>query len=408
MLNSNSLLMIRTLPTRTFCSASFFVLISFILIAFAKPDAKSADNNQLLSNQTVTEYKIIGYVAGWRQGWTTADIDARKLTHINYAFADIADGRVTELNENDAHNFRVLDSLKIENPNLKILISVGGWTRSTYFSDAALTEESRQIFAESAVDFMLRHNLDGVDLDWEYPGHPGAGNVYRKADKQNFTKMLRELRRQLDLQGRLDGREENPYLLTIATGASRGFLNNTEMHLAHQYLDFINVMTYDYHTGGSPVAGHHANLFPNQSVHFTGPSADQSIQWHIDAGIPSKKLVLGAAFYGRYWTGVRRDNYGLYQYAPGSDRGTYRFDELRDNYINQNGFTRYWDEEAKAPFLWNPDEQKLISYDDEESVRYKSHYIKTRGLGGAMFWEYSNNFGLELLDTLYNELILND
>ena len=393
---------------QTFFYSLYLSLLFMISLTFALPEELSAEKNITSLDKNGTEdYKIIGYVAGWRQGWTTADIDAKKLTHINYAFADIVDGRVTELNDNDAHNFLVLDSLRTENPDLKLLISVGGWTRSTYFSDAALTEESRRIFAESAVEYMLRHNLDGIDLDWEYPGHPGAGNVYREVDKQNFTLILRELRRQLDKQTTADERNENPYLLTIATGASKGFLENTEMHIAHQYLNFINVMTYDYHTGGSPVAGHHTNLYPNQSVHFTGPSADQSIQWHIDAGIPSEKLVLGVAFYGRYWTEVRPENNGLYQFAPGSDRGTYRFDELRDDYINRNGFTRFWDHEAKAPYLWNPDIQKLISYDDEDSIRYKSHYIKARGLGGAMFWEYSNNFGLELLDTLYNELILN-
>ena len=393
---------------QTFFYSLYLSLLFMISLTFALPEELSAEKNITSLDKNGTEdYKIIGYVAGWRQGWTTDDIDAKKLTHINYAFADIVDGRVTELNDNDAHNFLVLDSLRTENPDLKLLISVGGWTRSTYFSDAALTEESRRIFAESAVEYMLRHNLDGIDLDWEYPGHPGAGNVYREVDKQNFTLILRELRRQLDKQTTADERNENPYLLTIATGASKGFLENTEMHIAHQYLNFINVMTYDYHTGGSPVAGHHTNLYPNQSVHFTGPSADQSIQWHIDAGIPSEKLVLGVAFYGRYWTEVRPESNGLYQFAPGSDRGTYRFDELRDDYINRNGFTRFWDHEAKAPYLWNPDIQKLISYDDEDSIRYKSHYIKARGLGGAMFWEYSNNFGLELLDTLYNELILN-
>ncbi len=394
---------------KSFYQKNLLLLLSAIALSmFSLPKESSAySSNLLISHDQSQSYKIIGYVAGWRQGWTTDDIDAEKLTHINYAFADIVDGRVTELNENDAYNFQVLDSLRMVNPDLKLLISVGGWTRSTYFSDAALTEESRYIFAESAVEFMLRHNLDGVDLDWEYPGHPGAGNVYRKVDKQNFTLMLKELRRQLDEQSVADNRTENPYLLTIATGASKGFLENTEMHLAHQYLDFVNVMTYDYHTGGSPVAGHHANLYPNQSVHFTGPSADQSIQWHIDAGIPSEKLVLGVAFYGRYWTEVRTENNGIYQFAPGSGRGTYRFDELRDDYINKNGFIRFWDEEAKAPFLWNAAEQKLISYDDVESIRHKSHYIKARGLGGAMFWEYSNNFGLELLDALYHELMLN-
>ena len=385
---------------RFFTVLLLILMSALALTAFHSSDDKDSTKEPL--NQK-TEYKLIGYVAGWHV-WTTDKIDAQKLTHINYAFADIVDGKVASYLENDEYNFQVLDSLRLENPDLKILISVGGWARSTYFSDAALTEESRKVFAESAVDFMKRYNLDGVDLDWEYPGNPGAGNVFRAVDKQNFTLMLAELRRQLDEQSRIDGRENEPYLLTIATGASKGFLENTEMHKAHQYLDFINLMTYDYHTGGSPVAGHHTNLYPSQSIHYTRGSADESVQWNIDAGIPAEKLILGAAFYGRYWTDVRPVDNGLYQFAPGSDRGSVGFDELRDKTINKNGFTRFWDDEAKAPWLWNPETRMFISYDDEESLRHKTHYIKARGLGGAMFWEYSSNHGEELLNALYDGL----
>ena len=383
-------------------SSLLILALLYLTHLFVLPNESQAQSQS--TYDTSNDYKIIGYVAGWRDDWSTDKIDADKLTHINYAFADIEDGRVVSMNDNDAANFQVLDSLKKDNPDLKILISVGGWTRSTFFSDAALTEESRKIFAESAIEFMLEFGIDGIDLDWEYPGLPGDGNVYRAADKQNFTKMLRVLRKKLDEQTIADGRENNPYLLTIATGASKSFLDNTEMHKAHQYLDFINVMTYDYHTGGSPVAGHHANLYPSTSQHFTGSSADQSIQWHIDAGIPSEKLVLGVAFYGRYWTEVRPEENGLYQWTPGGERGYHTFDELNENYINKNNFTRHWDEEAKAPYLWNPESRTFITYDDEQSLKHKSHYIRARGLGGAMFWEYSNNFGEELLNTLFNEL----
>jgi chitinase len=349
------------------------------------------------------QHIIIAYVAGWRE-WASAHIDAEKLTHINYAFADIKDGKLNSYLDNDEYNFAMLDSLRLRNPGLKILVSVGGWSRSTYFSDAAFTEESRAIFSESALEFIKRYNLDGIDLDWEYPGNPGAGNVFRAADRENFTLLLQELRVRLDRQTVLDGREENPYLLTIATGASQGFLQNTEMHKAQQYLDYVLLMTYDYHTGGSPVAGHHANLFRSQNPHYTRGSADQSVQWFIDAGIPSEKLVLGVAFYGRYWTNARPVDNGLYQFAPGSDRGAAGFDRLKEEFINKNGFTRYWDAEAKAPWLWNPDTGTFWSYDDEESIQHKTNYIKARGLGGAMFWEYSQNLNGELLDVLYNGL----
>ena len=385
-----------------------YLFLTFIAVLILLSGINTTENDNSKNGvyeQSEADYKIIGYVAGWRSDWTTDKIDATKLTHINYAFADVLeDGRVVSMHEQDAYNFAVLDSLKLENPDLKILISLGGWTRSTWFSDAALTEESRRRFAESAVDFVKEFGIDGVDIDWEYPGSPGAGNVFRAVDKENFTLMLKELRKHLDKQSRIEGREDDPYLLTIATGASRGFLENTEMHKAHQYLDFINLMTYDYHTGGSPVAGHHTNLYPSASIHYTRGSADQSVQWYIDAGIPSDKLVLGVAFYGRYWSGVRNTDNGLYQFAPNGDRGSLSYDNLRDNYINRNGFTRYWDAEAKAPWLWNSDTQTFVTYDDEESLHHKTHYIRARGLGGAMFWEYSQNSGGELLNALYEGL----
>ncbi|MCC5904860.1 MAG: glycoside hydrolase family 18 protein [Balneolaceae bacterium] len=383
----------------------FLTLIAGLILFSGINTSENDKSKNRLYKQSETEYKIIGYVAGWRSDWTTDKIDATKLTHINYAFADVLeDGQVVSMHEQDAYNFAVLDSLKLENPDLKILISLGGWTRSTWFSDAVLTEESRRKFAESAVDFVKEFGIDGVDIDWEYPGSPGAGNVFRAVDKENFTLMLKELREHLDEQGRIEGREGDPYLLTIATGASRGFLENTEMHKAHQYLDFINLMTYDYHTGGSPVAGHHTNLYPSASIHYTRGSTDQSVQWYIDAGIPSDKLVLGVAFYGRYWTEARNKDNGLYQFAPNGDRGSISYDNLRDNYINRNGFTRHWDAEAKAPWLWNSDTQTFVTYDDEESLRHKTHYIRARGLGGAMFWEYSQNLDGELLNALYEGL----
>ena len=378
-----------------------FTLVIIFSVSICKAEAQSPRESHI--NQK-SSYKVVGYVAGWKNNWSTDNIDAAKLTHINYAFADIIDGKIASYLDNDDANFEVLNSLKQDNPDLKILISVGGWSRSKFFSDAALTPESREIFAQSAIDFLKKYEIDGIDLDWEYPGLAGDGNVYRSVDKQNFTLLLKTLREYLDRQSVLDNRESDPYLLTIATGASQNYLDHTEMHNAQQYLDFINIMTYDFHTGGSPVAGHHSNLYPSKSIHFTGPSADKAVQKHIDAGIPSYKLVLGVPFYGRSWDGVRSTDNGLYQWTNTSERGSAGYDDLRDNYINKNGFTRYWDEEAKAPYLWNPNTRTIFVYDDAESLAHKSDYIKARGLGGAMFWEYSSNYGEELLNALYSGL----
>jgi len=129
---------------------------------------------------------IIGYVMGSRvQDFEQMQGD--KLTHINYAFANIQDGRIVEGNPSDSVNFLSLQTLRTKYPHLKLLVSVGGWSWSDHFSDAALTGESQERFAQSALEFMLKYKLDGVDLDWEYPGQLGEDNVFRPEDKQNFA-----------------------------------------------------------------------------------------------------------------------------------------------------------------------------------------------------------------------------
>ena len=353
-------------------------------------------------------YKIIGYVAGWRANFQQQVIDAEKLTHINYAFANVADGKVVEGSERDADNFTTLRALKEKNPHLKILISVGGWSWSENFSDAALTDSSRAVFAHSAVEFMKRHQLDGVDIDWEYPGLPGEDNVYRPEDKENFTLMLKALREELDALGAADGREGNDkYLLTIATGAQDEFLTTTNLGEAQQYLDCINIMTYDFYTGGAPVTGFHTNL--NLSVHDDARrrSAIQSVQGHLDAGVSPGKIVLGVAFYGRGWTDVHDENNGLFQTVNG-EGVSFPYGTLSKDYIDKNGFVRYWDESAQAPYLWNAETKTFISYDDVESLTHKAAFIKSKGLGGVMFWEYSQDTEGELLNILFTQLLPSD
>ena len=166
--------------------------------------------------------EVVGYYAGWAayQGYTPAQIPAEHLTQINYAFARIDPDTLTIALENPAHdkkNLAALRKLRQQNGHLMLLISVGGWSDSQHFSDAAATAARREAFAASCVDFVVAQGLDGVDLDWEYPVSGGApGTIHRPADKQNFTKLLQELRTQLDRQGRRDGKD---YSLTIAGAA---------------------------------------------------------------------------------------------------------------------------------------------------------------------------------------------
>lgn len=373
-----------------------YILILLIPVALSSCNPNPEKSTALIKADPV----IIAYVVGTRLP-DFESIQGDKLTHINYAFANIADGRVVEGNPIDSVNFQALQGLKGTYPHLKILVSVGGWSWSDHFSDAALTTESRERFVQSALDFLKRHQLDGIDLDWEYPGQRGEDNVFRAEDKQNFTLLLKAVREKLDVQSISDHREEsNSYLLTIATGANQTYLDHTEMAEAQKYLDYINIMTYDYFTGGSSVAGHHTNLYKSSSE-VPHQSSAKAVQEHLDAGIPAEKLVLGAAFYGRGWkvTDSEQQLYGKPREAGFSV--TYRDVE---NLIENKGFIRKWDGDAKAPYLWQPDSSAVITYDDPESLAEKCKFLKSKGLAGIMFWEYSQDHNGELLESIYSNL----
>src|SRR4030095_6760242 len=221
---------------------------------------------------------IIGYVGGFRGLIATDSLDVWRLSHINYAFVDIKDNRAWLHNEaTDTINLRRLSELKKINPDLKILISIGGWSWSKNFSDAVLTDTSTQNFASSAVAFVSNYNLDGVDIDWEYPGMIGDSNVYRPEDKEHYTVLFKKLREGLDS---LSTTTHMKYYVTTAVGGSQAYIDHTEMDKVQQYADYINIMSYDYKGGSDAISGHHTNLY-NSSGDQHEYSAHRSIQAFI-------------------------------------------------------------------------------------------------------------------------------
>lgn len=327
---------------------------------------------------------VIGYVGGYRGLADTSIIEANKLTHINYAFVDVKNNRAYLHNEKtDTINFRNLNGLKLKNPSLKILISIGGWTWSKNFSDAVLTDTSRKAFAESAVAIMAKYDLDGVDIDWEYPGMRGDSNVFRPEDKTNYTLMFKEIRAELDTLQQSTGKK---YLLTTAVGGFPSFLHHTEMGKAQEYLDYINLMTYDYSWGK---ASHHTNLY-NASKDSSANSADKAVAAFMEAGVPVSKLVMGIAFYGRGSIVEGDSKTGIHsKVVSPSHVGGYGY--IKDSLLTHEGYRSYWDKKAKAPYLYNATDKKFISYDDERSVKYKCKYVLRHKLGGVMFWEYADD-----------------
>lgn len=320
---------------------------------------------------------------------TITSEDAKILDRVNWAFGLCVDGKVS-----GAHwsNVDQLIGLKAANPHLKTILSVGGWGARGY-SDACFTPQGREIFAQSAVELMLKHDFDGIDMDWEYPTIDAAGIDARPEDKWTFTKMMWLLRAKMDALTLVTGRK---YYLSMAVGCgSERYAQIMELAELGTFLDEINLMSYDMRHGTSEMTGHYTNLFSNPADPRPG-SAKYAIDLFVEHGVPIEKLVIGSSFGSSGWTGVEPGESGTGLHAksaavayrrgaPGA--GGLRRGAIRDpEWQKENGFTRYWDDVAKAPYLYNG--EVFISYDDPESVACKINYVMDRGMKGLMYWEY--------------------
>ena len=366
---------------------------------------------------------LVGYFTNWSiygKAFDPASIPAEKLTHLNYAFAKIGDDGACALTDpwadvqkpfaNDAENlpfkgnFHQMQLLKARNPNLKVLMSIGGWSLSAHFSDVAATAAARDKFAASCVKLFIRDYpgvFDGLDIDWEYPmGGGDPGNVVRPTDRSNVTLLFAELRRQLFEAGLKDGRQ---YLLTAAIPAATR--SNTSYNLARiaPMLDFMNVMTYDMNGAWSAVTGHNAPLYPNLAD--PAPEADRavlnvdgSIKLILAAGVPANKVVVGVPFYGHAFVKADPANGGLFQKFVGGPDPTPDFNQVTKMLATA---ARGFDATAQVPYLYDAATDMFVSYDDAQSLTAKGEYIMKNGLRGAMFWEISDD---DAAHTLVNSL----
>ena len=339
---------------------------------------------------------VAGYVFPQNSTLQPGQIDARGMTRIYYAFANIRNGRMVEGFPADAANIPSVTSLRHANPALTVLVSVGGWLWSGGFSDVALTAESRKMFIQSAAEFLNRYDLDGLDVDWEYPGMPGAGHAFRSEDGKNFTLLLKDLRKRLDAEAK---KRHKRLYLTIAAGASDEYLAHTEMAKVARYVDAVNLMTYDYTLpGADAVSGHNAPLLANPADPKL-VSADATVRAFEKAGVPAAKILLGIPFYGKVWGNVAATDHGLFQpgvSVPGVDAA---YSAIAGTMLGQ-GFTRYWDEAARVPYLYSEEKRLFVSYEDPESIAGKCSYVRKNGLGGVMFWNYFNDPAGELLGAI--------
>lgn len=340
-------------------------------------------------NSKIDPKHVVAYLADW-SSWELSKMNVHKLTRLNYAFALVKDNKVhgEMLNKIDC-----IKHFKKVNPNLETLISIGGWGADG-FSDAALTKETRQDFADTALEFLIKHSFDGIDVDWEYPCRDYAKIKARAEDRANFTLLMKALRDNLN---KLEDETGQHHPLTIAAGAAKQFAEDMELEKLVPLLDTINLMTYDFRTvEANP--GHHTNLFCSENA--TKSSADSAVKIFVESGVPVEKLILGAAFYGRGWSELDPSKSPFKQ--NGLSGKSFTYSRIKKELLMNPNYKRVWDEVAKAPYLTNGTD--FVTYDDTQSLRNKVAYVKENELAGIMFWEWSEDSDDELLDTIVNAL----
>lgn len=381
-------------------------LLSSLCLSLLLSSHAFADSNS-------KNFEIVGYFANW-SGIPIRSLPVQNLTIINYAFATTQKNGSIELTnpDKDEANFKALGELKTKNPQLKVVLSVGGWTLSKNFSDIAATPQSREQFALSAKQLMLKYKeLDGVDIDWEYPVSGGDNISHRPEDKENYVLLVQEIRAQFNTL------TDKHYWLSIASPhhnqqGDGGSIDNLDVKAMLMYLDKINIMDYDFHQSTSdPYATNNdAALFQsptNPSIYKGHDSVDESIQDFLDLGLSAeemKQLVMGIPLYGFGWTGVTNsgleaDNPGLYAsatgklpnpYVAGSD-GVFTYSDILNHLIPDQKLQGSWNETYKFSSYYSEEAKSFISFDDVQTVNAKAEYIKEKGLGGAMFWELSSD-----------------
>ncbi|WP_266368561.1 glycoside hydrolase family 18 protein [Tellurirhabdus rosea] len=316
-----------------------------------------------------------------------AEIDARKLTHIIYSFGHLKGNRFAIDNRKDSLTLQKLVELKKQNPALKVMVSLGGWGGCAPCSEVFSSEENRRVFSRSVRENLTYFGADGIDLDWEYPAIPGhPGHRYAPEDKPNFTDLVRKLRQEL-------GRRAE---ISFAAGGFPRFIDEAvDWTAVMPLVDRVNIMTYDLVHGFSTATGHHTPLY---STPEQRESTDAAVQALLAKGVPARKLVIGAAFYTRMWEGVAPTNNGRYQ--PGTFKSSTAFRDFDKEYGPGSGFTAYWDDTARAPYLYNAAKQQYVTYDDPRSIALKTRYAREKGLNGIMFWELSLDKPGGLLDTI--------
>jgi chitinase len=291
---------------------------------------------------------IVAYVTSWSQTIP----EPAYMTHINYAFGHVND-TFNGIRIDNEERLKQIVALKEQHPSLKILLSIGGWG-SGRFSEMAADEQYREQFAEDCLRVVNDFQLDGIDIDWEYPTSSLAEISSSPDDTNNFTLLMKDIRESI-------GKDK---LLTLASAASAEFIN---FKAIDPYIDFVNIMAYDM--ASAPL--HHSALYKSENSGEN--TSHDAVSKHHSNGVPYHKLVLGMPFYGR-----------------GGKGGISSFIDYKE--IEQlSGYEMQWDGEAQVPYLTDSTGTFVCGYENPRSLTIKCQYIKENALLGAMYWDYDGD-----------------
>ncbi len=418
-----------------------FTLLAAPLTVAAAPAESTPSQAQAQPQQR----RIIGYFCEWRdnelgQYYTVHDIPWGKVTHINYAFAAVGDDNRIQLMDEEAAiqrvyegqdpslpylgHFNLLNTYKQQYPGTKTLISIGGWSASGNFFPMTDTQTSIDTFADSVVDFLRQYGFDGADIDMEYPSSTGqSGNPLdfdvseprRGVIYDHFLMLMETLREKLDEASEEDNKQ---YLLTMAAPASSWILGGMELGEYAKYLDYLNMMTYDFHGSWNGYVGPQSAVFsdPRDTETAQLPIPVLSIDWafkYFRGVLPADKINIGVPYYTRGWKNVTPGAYpgGLYGRAAMSGGGADGIDGVWNDpppaepsgtnsiYHMMNllddpslGYELFWDDVTQTSYVWNESKKVFLTHEDERSMAAKIQYVIDNGIGGYMVWELSGDY----------------
>ncbi|SPO28972.1 probable Chitinase [Ustilago trichophora] len=357
-----------------------------------------AEGHNFTTNGAVVPRVNLAYFTNWGiygRKYAPSDVPHCNLTHILYAFADVnpdtgecfltdlwADEQLhytgdswNDTGNNLYGNFKQFLLMKKKNRALKLMLSIGGWTFGPHFAPMAADPKKRAKFISSAIAILENDGLDGLDIDWEYPSSAGQAS--------NFTSLLKELRAGLTAH-QAKKKETNPYLLSIAAPCGPDHYKILEVAKMDQYLDFWNLMAYDFAGSWSTVTGHQANLW---NIKGNPPSADDAVNYYIANGVVSHKLVLGIPLYGRGFENTD----GPQKPYNGTGQGTWEAGNWDYKFLPVKGAKEMINTKIAASWSYDSSKREFISYDTPQNVLLKCQYIVQKRLRGAMFWELSGD-----------------